>query len=456
MSEEPKYEIRRVYPPDILEPSFDMDAYRRDLLEVHAEHMREISEGKRITAHIQPPELDPYSEKYDVDADIAYRLNAARGDKRLEELKKTVQLMVEQAQEPEDTPRARDIAVMQGALTTIGERLAIPSTQDFEDIFSPNKVKIIPTGYAANESGKISLPSNADIKSAWKANAAKMAALLQMSVSSYENGEQRIQVYLPSVCRELSIDPRGYSTKREADGRTIKEQRFDAFTNWFAPLEAYMLPLNGEYYRACTIEKYNELSETVTLNPPFFLRLLEVMQEIQTKHAQLNRYFHADVANEENVSAIYVAVYLTNNLLQRGQHNPDDTAPKFTYRVSYATIISKCPQLEKELADITARPLAPGEKDTRTQAYNMKLKRVFETAYRIILEKTDFPKLFVDLKINGVSEWEDPASKKRRKTEAKEGSRRIASKRFNIPTKTKLNTKLKITHNGRNTAFAKD
>ena len=53
---EPNYEIRRVYPPDILSPSFDMDAYRAELLEDHAEHMRKISEGHKATWHIQTGE----------------------------------------------------------------------------------------------------------------------------------------------------------------------------------------------------------------------------------------------------------------------------------------------------------------------------------------------------------------------------------------------------------------
>lgn len=436
---------------DVLSPDFDRSAYESLLKERHEKAMKEVAQGQGRTWSIKPEELDIYSSEFSVEAYIDNQITQAKNEQKLKALIEKLAALT-----PDDTPRAKDVATMQGALTTINGRLAIPSMPDFEDIFSPNKVKILPTGSTIiDESGEVKLPNDADIKSAWKTNAAKMAALLQMATPSYESEERRIQVYLPTVCRELSIDPRKYSSLRKQDDRSIKDQRFDAFTKWLAPVEAYMLPLNGVYYRACIIESYDATSETVTLNPPFFLRLLETMQQTQVNHAQLNRFFHADVANEENEVAIAVAFYIANSILRRGQRPDKEGDSKVTYRCTYSNIIKKCVQLNKALAEITTRQKTPGEKDTRTQAYNEKLKQVFETAYRIILEKSDFPLLFVDLKINGVSEWEDPASKMKRATDPKKGNRRTASKRFCIPTKTKLNTQLKITHNGRNPLYIK-
>lgn len=428
---------------DVLSPEFDRQAYAALLMERHEHAMRDTSEENTQTWKMEPEELDIYSTAFDPEAYIDDRIRQAKNEMKLSALIERLATLT-----PNDTPRARDLAITQGALTTINGRLAIPSMQEFEDMFSPNKVKILPTGSATSESGEVKLPTDADIKSAWKTNAAKMAAVLQMSIPTYENGNDRLQVYLPSLCRELSIDPRKYSTLRKNDTRNIKDQRFDAFTEWLAPVESYMLPLNGVYYRACIIESYDETSETVTLNPPFFLRWLEAITQKETRHAQLNRYFHADVANEKDEVAIAVAFYLAGNLLQRGETNPGKNG-QINYRTTYASIISNVPQLKKALTDITEKTKTPSAKNTTTQTYNTKLKRTFETAYRLILEKSDFPQLYKELKINGVSQWEDPSTK------GKDGTRRIASKRFGIPTKSRITDKLIITHRGRNEFYVK-
>lgn len=443
MSEENEKYRDQSYPSNILDPDFDMPAYRDQLLKEHEKAMQDQAQGLP-TWHITPAVYDKYSEEYDVDQDIQDKIATAKGEKRLADLKASLSELIDQLSPT--TPRARDVAIEQGALTTIHGHIAIPSTKEFENIFA--KAKIIPRGIPMQENGEIKAPDNAKLTDAWDVNAAKMAAVLQMAIPTYENGGDRLQVYLPSLCREMKIDPRKYSTLRIGDNRELKDQRFDAFASWFAPVETYMLPLNGVYYRACTIESYDDTSETVTLNPSFFLRLLDELAQKETKHAQLNRYFHADVANEENEIAIAVAFYLANNLLQRGETKPRKDG-SIEYRTTYATIISNCPQLKKALADIAGRTKEPGAKNTTTQLYNTKLKRVFETAYRIILEKSDFPLIYKDLKINGVSEWEDPSTKGKGKT------RRIASKRFGIPTKSRITDKLSITHRGRNEVYIK-
>lgn len=126
MTEDPKYQIRRVYPPDILSPSFDLDAYRAELLEDHAEHMREISEGHKATWHIQPPALDPYSAEYDVDADVAYRLNAARNDAKLAELKASIQAIIDQAQEMKDAD-GEAVILLDGVTVTLKTYSPLPN-----------------------------------------------------------------------------------------------------------------------------------------------------------------------------------------------------------------------------------------------------------------------------------------------------------------------------------------
>ena len=253
---------------DVLSPDFNRAAYADTVREKHRQAMQKATEGKARTWHIKPEELDIYSPSFDVDAYIDDRITHAKDAAKLSALIEKLATLT-----ADETPRARDVAITQGALTTINGHLAIPSMPEFEDMFSPNKVKILPTGSTTSESGEVKLQTDADIKSAWKANAGKMAAVLQMAIPSFENGENRLKIYLPALCRELGIDPRKYSTLRKNDTRSLKDQRFDAFAEWLQPVEAYMLPLNGVYYRACFIESYDETSETVTLIPPFFLRL---------------------------------------------------------------------------------------------------------------------------------------------------------------------------------------
>lgn len=423
----------------MLDPSFDIEAYRADLIEIHKKHMEEMQNGNLPTWRIsQPPRLDSYSEEYDVDYLISEQINAAR------RLRAIIESLA--AERPQS---ARDVAITENALMTIGGKLAFPSTQMLEDMFTPNTVKIIPKDSTMKDSGEITMSSDADIKEAIRVNAAKLGALLQMANETTETDKVRWQVYLPAICREMHIDPRAYSTQRQTNAKSLREQRFDAFAAWLAPLETYMLPINGVFYRVCIIENFNETSETVTLYAPFFSRLLvELMTRTDNHKPQLNRVLHASVANEDNEIAIEVAVFLSNKILNRGKTWNAKQNGIIEYKTTYANIINNCPQFNKALSAIMARPKpqTPGIRDTRTQTYNSKLKRVFETAYRILLEESDLPQQHTNFRINDVAEWEDPTSRKKRNGATNEGQRRIASKRFRIPTKSRITDTLKITY----------
>ena len=181
----------------------------------------------------------------------------------------------------------------------------------------------------------------------------------------------------------------------------------------------------------------------MTVRAPAFFRILENISSRTPQHGQFNYYFHGSVANEENTAAVEVAQYLGNKLLQMGNKSP--------YKAKYATIIQNNPQLKQELEAITNHgPTVKHEDGTetkynKTQTYNVTLKRILETAYRIILEKSDFPLAFTDFKINGVSKWADPKLSK--------GERRVASTKFKIPTKTRLGDVLTISHKGKNPQY---
>ena len=99
MNEENEKEQR--YPSNILDPDFDMSSYRTELLKEHEKAMQDRAQGLP-TWHITPAVYDMYSEEYDVDQDIADRVATAKGDKRIQELKASLQAIIEQAHEMKD------------------------------------------------------------------------------------------------------------------------------------------------------------------------------------------------------------------------------------------------------------------------------------------------------------------------------------------------------------------
>lgn len=349
--------------------------------------------------------------------------------------------------------KPRDIAREQGALQTINSRLSFASEKELDRIFTGYHVKLLPPGNKQTDIINIEDPKN--IKEVFDINPGIMGAILKMALMTFMDGaeDSTVKFQVTPICRELNIDYRPYSSKRTknaveiADQKQMEkqrnEQRMTVLANNLRPFESYMILLNGVYYRMMFIESYDPQSDVMTVRAPAFFRILENISSRTPQHGQFNYYFHGSVANEENTAAVEVAQYLGNKLLQMGNKSP--------YKAKYATIIQNNPQLKQELEAITNHgPTVKHEDGTetkynKTQIYNVTLKRILETAYRIILEKSDFPLAFIDFKINGVSKWEDPKLSK--------GDRRIASAKFKIPTKTRLGDVLTISHKGKNTHY---
>ena len=345
----------------------------------------------------------------------------------------------------------RELAREQGALQTMHQRLLFPSEKELEKVFTGYHVKLLPPGNKQTDIIKIEDPKS--IKEVFEINPAIMGAILRMVYSAYIDGAEDniVKFQVTPICRELKIDYRPYSSKRQNNTTEIieqkqrNEQRMAVLANNLRPFESYMILLNGTYYRMMFIESYDPQSDVMTVRAPAFFKILENMAQRAPQHSQFNYYFHSSVANEENTAAVEVAQYLGSKLLQMGNKN--------TYKAKYATIIQNNPQLKIELDAINSHAptiiLEDGttKKYNKTQTYNVVLKRVLETAYRIILEKSDFPLAFVDFRINGVSKWADPKLSK--------GDRRVASQKFNIPTKTRLGDVLTISHKGKNTQYVR-
>lgn len=349
----------------------------------------------------------------------------------------------------------RDLAREQGALQTIHRRLLFPSEKELEKVFTGYHVKRLPPGN--NQTDIIKIEDPASIREVFDINPAILGAILKMVYSAYTEGaeDNTVKFQVTPICRDMNIDYRPFSKKRGLNTTEVidlkqrNEQRMTVLANDLRPFESYMILLDNTYYKMLSIESYDLKSDVMTVRAPAFFKILENISLRTPQHSQFNYYFHSSVATEENTAAVEVAQYLGSKLLQMGNKN--------IYKAKYATIIQNNPQLKMELDAINSHGptlehinedgTVIKTKYNKTQTYNVTLKRILETAYRIILEKSDFPQAYIDFKINGVSKWADPKQSK--------GERRVASQKFNIPTKTRLGDILTISHKGKNPQYVR-
>lgn len=354
------------------------------------------------------------------------------------------------SEENEATP----IRLESGRLLPVPNRVATPSTQLTEKLFTPECIYFLPTEqgqYVEEEDGQITLfqQSKEEIVDLFSQVISFLFAIfIDQPEEEYETGEgyqlnkpQTISFYAPEFCRKAGIDPREYSSKREKS-MSIKELRWRAIYKRLKPLETAMgMYVDGVMYRLLTIESYDKEREIIKVRSPYLAKIFELLtvKTIEDKRGQVNTLISSTVVNEPNSAAYELSNYLLTKLLQLGSYNKD-SAGVVKYSAKYTTIIDSCPQLRRALDKIQRE----GNPATRTQAYNAKLKQTFEAAYRIIFMKSDAPDYFIDFQINGVKSW---------KTTMKNG--RKIPPNFRIPTKSQLDDKLTITHKGKNPDFKK-
>jgi len=335
-------------------------------------------------------------------------------------------------------------------LAPIPNRIATPSTQLTEKLFTPDYLEYLPeeqNQYAEDANGQITLFKQSKSEIA-ELHAQVIGILFAIFINQYEeedgtsedgkNEPQTISFYAPDFCRKAGIDTRDYSTKRDKSA-SLKDLRWKAIYNKLKPLETVMgRSLDGVFYRLLLIESYDKDREIIKVRTPYLASIYKIVaaKTLEETHGQVNMLMSSTVVNEPNSAAFELANYLLNKLLQLGNYKKEGS-DIVRYTVRYGTLISNCPQLYKALDKIQA--------EGSTQAYNAKLKQTFEAAYRIIFTKSDAQRYFTDLQINGVKSWET--------TTGRTGRRKPAN--FRIPTKTQLNDKLVITHKGKNPDYEK-
>ena len=341
--------------------------------------------------------------------------------------------------------QARQKAKEQGAIMAI-KHLTVPSTPPFDRQLTTVKIRKLPTAeeseiiYEENESGQLIIrgsrsPSWEEAK---EMHGAFLSAVLTAAIQEYTSGNhETIRLSAPAFCRDCHIEPRAWSSKRseeyaDADDYIIAiADRAKAFEQFYGEVG------EDQFFRILSVDGFDPKSKVITLRSPYIFRYLS-LQEAQTRkenlrHSVYNTMLHPSIVNDPNNAAFEVAQYLSNGVLRRGQStstNTDEGAP-CKYRVKYSTLIQECPLFRSALDEVAGRP----------QYFNSRIKRILEAAYKMLLTESDLTREYKDFKINGVSSWD--SGRRDKKT-----GRKIAAD-FNIPSKTRINDTLTITHKGR-------
>lgn len=306
----------------------------------------------------------------------------------------------------------------------------------------------------------------------------------------------------------------GELKQRDTD-KSLAELRRDKFMGFIRPLLNTAAFFGDELYQIVGFHSYDPDSETLKIIAPYMFRLVEYAKLQATKHGAIKNEFHADVVTE-NQTAVEVANRIAMGVIRRGVTTPDAATYKnskkrkpikkkttrteadgtkiveeltyapepepmiekkwtdakgitnvvtgplksrkdtYSFTVRFSTIISDCPQLQREIAEIktargaeetkvlaaakaagktaTAKDIAEARKidhKTDPQRVNKKLKDTFTAAIRIILNKSEMPKYYKNLTF---------------RTEPFEY--------FKAPTNSTLNAILTVYHEGKDPTFS--
>lgn len=279
--------------------------------------------------------------------------------------------------------------------------------------------------------------------------------------------------------------------EREHDKRTLAEMRRDKFMEFIKPLLNVAGFFGADLYQIVGFHRYNLESETAYLTIPYMFRLVEYAKLNSERHKAIRDIFRANIMTE-NQTAVEVANRIAIGVIMRGvsrwqadtyksgtrrkpfkktrtvtdaegaktteteyfNSDPEpviiDPQPRFIrWEIRFSRIIEDCPQLQRDIDEIRtgtgklekeAREAGKPETEiaaarrqdhkTDSQRVNHKLEDVFDAAIRIIMEKSQMPEYYQDLKIT-TGKFD----------------------RYKAPTNSTLNERLIITHKGKNPHF---
>lgn len=357
---------------------------------------------------------------------------------------------MDHAGEKKTAARSKAKATEKGITLTAGGHIASFTADQFLRSLTTDEIFSLPGGATAeyfDESGKLNMAvvtqRDKKLQNITALHSAFFMDILQRVITKVENdpySDGPIEIYLPRFFTETGIDPR-------PDGKTRKKQKEELEGQLALPLGEQRLskileisgpfdPLvgrtpEGNYYRVLAFESYDSETETAYYRSPYLTRLVEAQAEAH--HGNYNLLLHSTAVNERNKAAVELASVILTGVIKRGYGAdpiqaqpkkkqtvtttaPDGTKKKtvteyeiqpapaakqrpITYRVKYSTLIERSPLLRNALQAI----LDDKTKKNKNQLYNTKLKQTFEAAARIIMEKSDAPAKYKNLRIKSVT-----------------------------------------------------
>lgn len=340
----------------------------------------------------------------------------------------------EQAMKEELPASKREAAKNIGALLAIGDRQVTITDRKFQFALKtlpndyayiiPLKENILEQGILNKKTGELNIEAvltadRADIKDI------DFSLLTRIFAAAYKSNIQidshTITVYFPTFCKEMGINHTG---KNAMD---IFKQ-FEKFSSLYGVIG------NRSCYKVFDVLGFNSESNTLTFATPYMNQILLQIataphRQVKTKAGELKYekeaysfLIHSTIVKEKNKTAVEIVDCIIALLFQRGTtpdsrkpsnkyvHYEDDEKRRVTCHISFSTIIDYTPLLHERLEatrDISNR--------------NKILKNAFSKAYKLLKEKTDLYEYYLDLNIPDI-----------------------------VPTCTRLEQVLEITHNGRN------
>lgn len=333
---------------------------------------------------------------------------------------------------------AKEKAIERGALMTLGSRVLAYTEPSFKDSLNGYCIKQLPSNIETinafdDYTGRLNNFALGDAQlenlSEYRASLFFSIAEMVHSVSVYDDTQSNtIEFYIPTILSELGIDPRPYSSARKKEGeegyQSLKDMRRDTMLSLIMPYDRLVgITPNGNYYRLMAFDSYDSESETMKVNVPYFFAVKMEAERLGGETPKFHKLLHGNVANEPNQGAVELASRIISGIERRGSRNyGSKDSGVVTYRVKYSTLIDDCPLVLLALQNTTT-----------PQAYNSKLKQIFQAAYRIIERKSDLPLVYKDLEL--------PTT-----TRTVSGKKKTV---YKVPTKSILNTNLIITHKGK-------
>lgn len=330
-------------------------------------------------------------------------------------------------QQPAESPRSkRTGAEATGALTTIGQRLLVPSDPEFQNAFVSKVnsdigifvIEKLTDIQLRNDGLELSFLENgiSDILDANKRTGARplqdadTGLLRAMAKGAYitriRSDSMTTSFYLPAFCEELGIEgthDKGAENRAEARKRQVLDWIDSMGSVWGK------LPNRSQWWKVFSVIGYDPKTEIVTVAMPYFNQLLAEIERKQQRQLDAGKKYyigycdllHANAANERNQAAVELATRVLIGVQQRGgipdkklkqnKYKAIRSETLCTWKITCAGLIAECPQMQDKL---NAQPTTNGK--------NNMMRRAFTSMYKILHTKSDLFTYYKDVKITEV------------------------------------------------------